>query len=413
SSTKPTGPRPTPLATASLIIKPHINSTFFRPLFDTIIGDQKSKIISSAQDMRAEIYASIPDLDGLIFSAEEPLKAMAQNSVCVYLCSATKETPYAPIVYAPGKAGNLKYLFKTATVANMIRLMLFGKGSLKDKTRKPDRKTYGMTLGIKALNCHMIAFGVVRYLLSGDEDFDLVGSPSGYPYQREYEEFMRYLIRAWQRPRVKFIHEYLEDEVFKNVWEKSSQVHDGATPTHPIQLTEEDLLELEDADSDSDPGPPTTDTDVTAALAHEPTGPIVPAIRVAPESTRVTPASLGVDLSITPTLANITIEDPGPARRAESVQPRLLNPSTTANPDLGPVEEVQTWAAEHAAQPLPSVPAKKARSGRQPKAGKARQDAGGTAVGAVGGAPSSATSIKQIPPAPRRTSTRTKKTAAQ
>ncbi|KAH9888785.1 hypothetical protein C8Q73DRAFT_668023 [Cubamyces lactineus] len=150
--------------------------------------------------------------------------------------------------------------------------MLFGKGSLRDREKVPDKKTYGMTLAVKTLSCHMIAFAAVVHLLNGDGELDLVGEPSGYPYQKHYEEHMKYLIRAWHTPRVKAIREYLEDEVFRNVWKKSDKVGDTTPPSYPLQPTAEDLLELEDPNSsDSDAGLPTTDTGATAALTREAT----------------------------------------------------------------------------------------------------------------------------------------------
>ncbi|KAH9892018.1 hypothetical protein C8Q73DRAFT_792336 [Cubamyces lactineus] len=447
---------------ATVIIRPHINGTLFRPLFDKIIGDQKSKIISCARDMRAEIFAGVTEIDRLIFSAPEPLKAIAADPVCVRLSSAT-EGPYPSIVYTPGKVG-LKHLFKTAAIANMLRLMLFGKRSLRDREKVPDRKTYGMTLAVKTLNRHMIAFAAVCivHLLNGHEDFDLIGDPSGYPYQKHYEEHIKYLTRAWHTPRVKVIRGYLEDEVFENVWKKSDKVSETtAPPSYPLQPTAEDLLELEDPNmSDSDAGLPVTDVGATAALTREATdlthssltsvppapgalpdvrvavvraspagavpSPVAPApsatipggrptptasaplnpttsrrptpIASAPPSTAVSrrptptasdpprvvdgpsvpqdPATMSrVDLSITPTLASITIDDPQPAARARRVQPRPRR-AVDPDPDVG---EVQPQATEHPAQPanVPLVVPKKARGGRKAKAAATVQDTDG------------------------------------
>ncbi|KAI0652861.1 hypothetical protein C8Q70DRAFT_1059840 [Cubamyces menziesii] len=97
----------------------------------------------------------------------------------------------------------------------------------------------------------------------------------------------------------------------------------------------------------------------------------------------------GVELSITPALASVTIEDLQPATRAQRVQPR---PHRVVDPesDLRPAGEaqVQPQAAEHAAQPAPPPLAnpKKARGGRKTKAGTTVQNTGGAAVEA--GAPS-------------------------
>ena len=334
--------------------------------------------------------------------------------------------------------------------------------------------------------------------MNGDEDFDLIGDPSGYPYQKHYEEHIKYLTRAWHTPRVQVIRGYLEVEVFENVWKKSDKVSETtAPPSYPLQPTAKDLLELEDPESsDSDAGLPATGAGATAALTREATdlthssltsvpapgappdvrvavvraapagavpSPVAPAppttipsgrptptasaplnpttsrrptpIASAPPSTAASrrptptasdpprsvdgpsvpqdPATMSrVDLSITPALASITIDDPQPAARARRVQPRphrVVDP----DPDLRPAGELQPQATEHPAQPatLPLAVPKKARGGRKAKAAATVQDTDGAGVGA--GASSPAVSAEQNPQAPRRTSTRTKKTAGK
>ena len=65
----------------------------------------------------------------------------------------------------------------------MIRLMLFGKRSLRDREKVPDRKTYGMTLAVKTLSRHMIAFAAVCVSTHSHSTFK---SDADYPYYRLY-----------------------------------------------------------------------------------------------------------------------------------------------------------------------------------------------------------------------------------
>ncbi|KAH9890397.1 OPT oligopeptide transporter protein-domain-containing protein [Cubamyces lactineus] len=438
----------------SVTLRPHIPSPYFQPVFDHFIGDQKSKIISAARDKRAEIFVDIPDLNRLIFSLPDPRTAMAEDAVCKRLCSTPSDT-YPPIIYDTAHPGNVRYRFKTTAIANMIRLMLFGKASLTNRAKAPVTSTYGMKLGVKKLTCHMIAFAAVcvRHLLSADTWFDTVGTVSGFRYLSNYEDYMKFLIKVRHSDRMQAIWEWLEAQVFQNVWEESTLNSESAVGT-VAAAESDDLAELEGAESDSGPGspgnisspymqlgndvasstsiqanaPPTStsaaSTNITrrpapvssappsvahsrrpnpiasapsSILLHNP-APITPVVHEPPLQ-----SPLSIDALIAPALANIAITDPHPAPAGGKPRPR---PRPAGSSD-GATESQRVASADSPSDRVPPpahpAPSKKSRGSRQ---GKAAQDA--TVDPEDGNDTVSAPAVPN-PPAPRRASTRTKK----
>ncbi|KAH9888557.1 hypothetical protein C8Q73DRAFT_794300 [Cubamyces lactineus] len=437
----------------SLTLRPHIPNPYFQPVFDHFIGDQKSKIISAGRDKRAEIFVDIPNLNHMIFFSLDPQKAMAVDPACKRLCSTPSDT-FPPIIYDAAHPGNIRYRFKNTAIANMIRLMLFGKASLTNRVKAPISSTYGMKLGVKKLTCHMIAFAAVcvRHLLSADTWFDTVGTVSGFRYLSNYEDYMKYLIKARHSDRMQAIWDWLEARVFQNVWEESTLNSESAVNT-AAAAESDDLTELEGAESDSSPGSPNNtsppnvqpeadaipSTSVQAdalltstsapspnltgrpapissappSVAHsrrpnpissappsvvvENTAPIAP---VAHDPPWPSPPSIQVDTSIAPALANITITDSQSAPAGGKPRPR---PRPAGSSDVARESRAASADAPSEQVPplVPPAPSKKSHGGRQGKRAPSQgvivepEDGNGLAV------PNA--------PAPRRASTRTKK----